>query len=218
VSKKLQEKQQRRLAEERRKREAKRGARRRNLVTWGIVGVVAATVVGLIVLEKRSSQGPVGVAAGEADCTGIERPDELGQTHVQEGTRVEYNTSPPTSGDHYADPAPSEFFPPESAGQIAPETLVHNLEHGQIVFWYRPDAPDEVIDELERFFEKQSLAQGQALIAAPYQDVPESYSFTMTAWGGMQSCVGVSEDVINEFRAEFQGKGPEQVGIPPFQG
>jgi hypothetical protein len=219
VSKKLERKQQRREAEERRKREQQRAARKRNLITGGIIAVVAAIVVGAIYYQRREESQPVGVAAEEAGCTDIEEPPEAeSRSHVPDGTPVDYATNPPTSGDHYATPADPGFYPPEGIDQIPPERFVHDLEHGQIVFWYSPDAPDGTISDIEDYIDKQSGSQSQALLATPYEDIDSPHTFAMSAWGAMQSCTRFSEDVVNAFREEYQGRGPEnpQVQMPTF--
>jgi hypothetical protein len=214
VSKKLEQKQQRRQAEEQRKKELQRAARRRNLITAVIIALVATTVVGAIYYQRQSESGPVGVAAAAAGCNEIQRPEELDQDHVPDGEMVDYNTDPPTSGPHYAQWVdPPDFFPPGALDQIPRERFVHNLEHGQIVFWYRPDAPESVVDDIHAYINKQSGTQEEALLATPYEGVDSSYSFTMTAWGGSQSCAELSEEVAGRFREDFQGRGPENPQI-----
>ena len=215
MSKKLEEKQRRRQIEDEREAARRRAARKRNFLTWGVVVVVASLVVVLIALEKKKESGPVGVDQTAAGCTEIETPEEMTANHVDDGTAVQYSTDPPTSGDHWLDPAPSGFNPPSSVGDPPTERLLHNMEHGQIIFWYRPDSPQTVIDDLEGYFD--STTGGAAILGQPYETVPASYNFTMTGWGASQSCKEVSEDIINAFREEFQGRGPEQIpGIPTF--
>jgi Protein of unknown function (DUF3105) len=214
VSRKLEEKQRRREAEERRRKEQQRAARRRNLVTTIIIFVVAALVVALIVNERRSENAPVGVGEQDAECTDVEEFEEEGNTHVPDGTEVQYGTTPPTSGDHYANPADAGFYPPDAAAQLPDERFVHNLEHGQIVIWYNPNGPESVIEDLEAYIDKQSGNQAIALLAVPYDQAPNNV--TMTAWGAMQSCDAVSEDVLDTFRGRFQGMGPEPAGIPRY--
>jgi Protein of unknown function (DUF3105) len=216
VSRKLEEKQRRRVAEEQRRKEQRKEQRRRNLFTAGIIVVVATVVVALIVNERREQSGPVGVAQGEAGCGDIETFEPAGRTHVQDGTDVQYETSPPTSGDHYDQPAEAAFYSPESAAQIPEERFVHNLEHGQIVIWYSPSAPEEVRSDLEAYIDQQPGGQSLALLAVPYDEIEEPYSFTVAAWGASQSCEAVSDEVLDAFRERFQGRGPEQVGVPPF--
>lgn len=217
MSKKLEQKQQRRAAEEARREERRAAARRRNLITFGIIGVVVALVVVLIMAEQEKATGPVGVAAGEAGCGDIERPDEApSASHVDDGTQVPYATNPPTSGDHWQQPAGADFYPPESVGDPPPERAVHNLEHGQIVIWYDPEAPPEVVDDIEGYIDRQPPDQVLALLAVPYPQL-EGGNLSLAAWGAFQTCDEVSEDVIDEFRATFQGNGPERIpGVPTF--
>ena len=216
MSKKLQEKQARRLAEEQRKKEQQRAARRRNLVTVGIAAVVAIVVIALIAVEQSGNSQATGVASGEAGCGDIEEHESEGRNHVPDGTAVQYETSPPTSGNHWEVPAETEFYPPESLGEVPTERFVHNLEHGQIVIWYSPDAPQSVIDDIENYNDAQRGEQRLGILATPYSDEPEGYNFTITAWTRSQSCEEFSPDVVDAFREQFQGKGPEQVGVPTF--
>jgi Protein of unknown function (DUF3105) len=215
MSTKLREKQRRREAEERRRKEQQRAARRRNLVTTVIIVVVAAVVVTLIVNERRAEDAPVGVGAQAAGCSDIEEFETEGNGHVPDGVNVQYGTTPPTSGDHYSRPADAGFYPPATATQIPDERFVHNLEHGQIVIWYQPGVSASVREDLQAYIEKQSGQQALALLGVPYDPAPAP--ITLTAWGAMQECDAVSEDVIDAFRELYQNKGPEHPGIPNFQ-
>jgi Protein of unknown function (DUF3105) len=209
MSKKLQEKQDRRAAEQRRREAQRRAARRGNLMTFGVATLVVLVVVVLIARDKSAGEAPVGGDAGAAGCTGIQTHDVEGHTHVPAGTTVDYKTNPPTSGDHYDTPADPGFYP----GEVAPETLVHNLEHGQIVIWYRPNAPDDVIDDIKRLVDQEPIAT----VAAPWRELAQPYNLALSAWGASESCAGVSQDVVDDFRARFQGRGREQTGVPTFQ-
>jgi hypothetical protein len=212
VSKKLEEKQQRREAEERKRQEQQAAARKRNFLTFGIALLVGALVVFLIINDRNSGSGgssaSAGVAAADAGCGEIETHEVEGQEHVEDGTDVQYATSPPTSGNHYATPADAGF----SDTEIVPEQLVHNMEHGQIIVWYDSEAPGSTIDAIETVVEDDALA----LLATPYPDVPTGKELVFTAWGASQACEDFSSEVFCEFRREFQGRGPEQVGIPTF--
>lgn len=191
------------------------------MVTFGIIGLVAVLVVVLILRERgERTQVPTGVGEGQAGCTDIERPEiQEPTTHVPDGTRVQYSTAPPTSGQHYGEPGAAGFYEPTTAAEDEDETFVHNLEHGQIVIWYSPAAPQSVIDDIEAYVTNQPSEYDLTLLGVPYDQVPQGFNFTLTAWGGMQSCEEFSSSVVDEFRREFQGKGPEQFAeIPPFTG
>jgi hypothetical protein len=218
VSKKLEEKQRRRIEQERRERQAKRESLRRNLITLAVVVIVGGIVVTLIARERGGGESPSGVDPSAAGCTDIERPPEASAQHVPEGTRVQYSTRPPTSGDHYGEPAGAGFYEPATASRIPEEQFVHNLEHGQIIIWYAPTAPEELRENIQDYIESQPGEYSITLIGVPYEQVPAGSNYTMTAWGAMQSCEQFSAEAIDSFRTEFQGKGPEQIpNIPPFE-
>jgi uncharacterized protein DUF3105 len=215
VSKKLQEKQRKRLAEEKRRAEMKRAARRRNLITLVLAIVVTGGVVWLILDESgggdsKGSTADYGVSTDEAGCGSVESPELQKADHIEVGTdHAPYSSSPPTSGPHYAAPvAPIDtgFY----TDDIEPEKVVHNLEHGMIVIWYKPDAPQQTIDAVEDAVNEQP----DATVAVPWSDMSDDVA--LTAWGKLQSCANVSKEVVDDFRVEFQGKGPEMVGIPQF--
>ena len=216
MSKKLEEKQRRRAEQEHRERQRKREALRRNVITLAAVVIVGGIVVTLIARERGGSETPSGVDLAAAGCTDVERPPESSAQHVPDGTRVQYATNPPTSGDHYAEPGGAGFYPADEP--VAPEPFVHSLEHGQIVIWYSPTAPSEVIENLEEYIDSQPGRYSLTLIGVPYDQIPAGNNYSMTAWGAMQSCSQFSAEAIDAFRAEFQGKGPEQIpNIPPYE-
>lgn len=221
MSKKLEQKQQRREAEERRKREAKRQQQKKNLVTVAIAVVVIGLVAALVISDRQAAEGPVGVAASEAGCTDVETAEAMGAEHIEEGTPHEdYNTIPPTSGPHYAIPSDTGFF----TAPIEPERVVHNLEHGMIVIWYNPEAPETVKDNIEALVEQVP----SATVATPYEGLDKN--FYLTAWtktpsddedspgtGHYLGCDAVAQEVVDDFRRDYQGKGPERIA-PPFRG
>jgi hypothetical protein len=211
TSRKLEEKKARREAEERRAAERKAAQRKRSLVTIGLALLVGALVVGLIYSERSGEEEIASVGADEAGCGDIVEHELLGRDHVDEGAPIEYNTSPPTSGSHYANFADPAFY----SAPVEPERLVHNLEHGQIVIWFSPDAPDQTIDSIENYVSGEL----PNVLASPYEgDFSEgSGDYVLTGWGASQVCSEFSIPVIEAFREQFQGKGPEQVGIQPFQ-
>lgn len=186
-------------------------------MTIGVALLVSAVVVGLIILERGGGDAvDTGVDRQQANCEDVQTHEDEGRGHVDDGTDVTYQTTPPTSGRHWGTPAETDFYPPESLGDPPEERLVHNLEHGQIVIWYSPDAPDNVIDDIESYIDAQTGQQSLGILAAPYEAVPQGYNFTVTAWTEAQSCQRFSSDVVDAFRARFQGRGPEQVGVPTF--
>lgn len=209
TSKKLEEKQQRRLAEERKAAEMKSAQRKRSLVTLGLALLVGALVVGLILSERKQTEFAGGVAAEEAGCSEIEEYPIGEATHVDEGTDVQYSSVPPATGDHAGSPVSTAFF----SAPTEEEHLVHNLEHGQVVIWYSPDAGQQIIDDIEGYVLE---TQDQGIIAAPYDGL-EGATYGLSAWGAAQTCEEVSAEAIDAFRAQYQGKGAENVGVPAYE-
>lgn len=220
MSKKLEEKQRRREAEERKKDALRKAQRKRNLITTVVALLVAGGVVAAIFMQREAettATSTYGVSETEANCGEIEEHEIQGADHIAVGdSHSGYATNPPTSGPHYNEaglgPVQTGFY--TDASEAPPEGVVHNLEHGMIVFWYSPDAPPEVIEDLELAVDDESVAS----VATPWSDIEGDANFVMTAWGVSQSCEQVSRQVVNDFRRAYQGiAGPEKIA-PPFSG
>jgi hypothetical protein len=213
VSKKLEQKQQRRLAEEQRRKEQRKEAVRRNFITIAVALLVVALVVVAIVVERQKTvlTGDIGVPLAEAGCGDIEEFESEGRDHLQtEGQPHDpYETDPPTSGPHYEIPADLGFY----SEPLAPEQLVHNMEHGQIILWYRPDLPSDEVDQIEELVNREA----NSTVAVPYENLSSDEGIVFTAWTASQRCEQVSEEALNIFRRRFQGNAPEPI-TPPFEG
>lgn len=57
---------------------------------------------------------------------------DLGREHVPPGTKVDYNSNPPTSGNHYADWTKKGIYSEVKEDGY----LIHSLEHGYIIMSY----------------------------------------------------------------------------------
>jgi len=143
-------------------------------LTWGGIGVAILAVIGFIIWQG------VKPAAGESI------PIMTSSPHIEVDTDPgQYNSDPPTSGLHYPQEANVGFYD-ENIYTYPAGYLVHNLEHGYVIFWYNCDLLSEsgcsdlksqvraVMDELG----------GTKLIAYPWNsiDVP----LVMTSWGRLQ--------------------------------
>lgn len=195
------------------------------MITIGIAVVIIAAVTFFIFNERQSetqaAAAPEGVPAGEAGCDPVEEHEEEGNKHVAGGTEVQYEASPPTSGDHWPPELVTDagFYP----DAVPEESLVHNLEHGQVVIWYDPAATSDVKDNLEKFTDTQNdpdaLPAGATtppIITVPYNGIPEGKTYVMTAWTRSQACSSYSLEAINAFRERFQGRSPEPIA-PVFE-
>jgi hypothetical protein len=210
MSKKLEVKQRRRAEAEAREADRRRAARKRNLVTGGIALAIVAAVAAAIVFQGSDEVSDIGGSVAEAGCDDIETFEEAGdegaRDHIEETSPVNYETNPPTYGPHFGSTATTRFY----EEPLPPGNYVHNLEHGQIVIHYSPDVSDETKETLEDLVEQQEVAT----IGVPTDGLEKPIVFT--AWGAMQACDSPSQEVADDFRARFQGRGPENVGVPTF--
>ena len=182
------------------KREQRRAQQRReqltrNLILGGVaLGVLA--VVGFIVWQ--------GVRPRPGETIPIMASDHI----PLDSDPGEYNSDPPTSGPHYAETAQAGFYD-TSIAQYPAGYLVHNLEHGYVIFWYNCSLLDEtacaelksqiksVMDEVRNF----------KVIAHPWDtlDVP----VVMTSWGRLQKMQTFDAAEALAFYKSNLNKAPE---------
>lgn len=129
----------------------------------------------------------------------------LGRNHIADGTTASYNSNPPTSGDHYAVPAPTGFYDKE----LPDEQMVHNLEHGHVWISYKPNLSPEVIKVLEGF------AGGNTIVAPRSAN---DFDIALAGWGRLDKFNiengQVDKQRVKDFISRYQNKGPENVNIP----
>jgi hypothetical protein len=227
-----EELRQERMERERQEAEA---ARRKQLVGYGAAGVLAvAAVVAIVVVlvsgggDDGGAQTPENVAANTptveysddppaipdarefdleaaaktAGCELVDPPNE-GATHVAED--VTYEANPPTSGNH--DQIPTE----DGVYTQAPRTEngVHSLEHGRINIQFKPDLPQQRIDQLKTLFDEDTY---HMLLYPNGTKMP--YQVAATAWDHALVCERFDDgvfDAIRAFKDEYRDQGPEFV-------
>jgi hypothetical protein len=159
------------------KRERMRSRQRRqqirNNLLWGGLGLAVLVIVGAMVWQ--------GVRPRAGETVSVMQSPHI-PTDSDPG---QYNSDPPTSGAHYAEELNAGFYETNDR-QYPAGYLVHNLEHGYIIFWYNCAILDDadctelktriksVMDEVNNF----------KVIAYPWDsiDVP----VVMTSWGRLQ--------------------------------
>jgi hypothetical protein len=155
-------------------------------------------------------QGDLERAAKDAGCDlRLDLPDE-GNTHIQASDKVpDYETSPPTSGDHIV--PPRQQADGAYSEQVGDVFAVHALEHGRIAIQYSPDLPEADQLELKGVFDEDPAG----MLFFPNADMP--YEVAATAWTQLLGCESyegaATLDAIRAFRATFRGRGPENVPI-----
>lgn len=226
MSSRKEEKEALRRERVEREQQAAASERRKRLVGYGAAGVLAVAALAAIVVVLLSGGdgdgggAPEQASAGEfpqgsvppvqttdldeaveaADCK-LEESEPEGNEHVTDP--VTYKANPPSSGDHFVEPAA------DGAYTTAPRTeqLLHALEHGRILIQYKPDAPDSVKGDLKALYDEDPY---HMLIAPNETDMP--YQVAATTWTRTLGCTEMNDqvfDAIRAFREEFRDQGPE---------
>jgi Protein of unknown function (DUF3105) len=199
------------------RREAERRRRRRTLAwTVGVV-VVVVVLVGFILYQSRDtstkltrpSAAALATAMKTAGCGDVRQFPQAGRNHIAPDKQPSnWNSNPPTSGDHLATPLPRGVY----ADQQDERAAVHNLEHGYVVIQYK-NLPGDQVKTLTKL--AQSL-RGQKLVLMPYAGLP-SDGVAMTAWQRSQTCQKVDVDVESAFINDYMLPGGTKSVAPEPQ-
>jgi hypothetical protein len=186
----------RRLEEKRR--------RQRTLLWTGVAVATLAALVGLIVFmgreEPQAENRPVAASALEAGrqaagSQGVRTFPQAGQDHIGPDEQADnWNSNPPTSGDHLQNPLPPGVYDSEQDMRA----LVHNLEHGYVVIFYK-GIPDDQVEQLRDFVQARD---GAKLVLAPYSGL-EQNGVALTAWRHLELLQRVNMDVVQAFVNDF---------------
>jgi len=143
--------------------------------------------------------------------------DEMPHNHVPEGTQVQYNHNPPTSGCHYN---LGYGTAPIQAGAydqpIQPEYWVHNLEHGYIVVLY--NCPSGCSSEFQQLRTWLKTLPPDPTRVVPYAkvvilpDTSMTVPFAAVSWDWYDPIPNFSIDEVQRFYANHVGHGPETGG------
>lgn len=135
---------------------------------------------------------------------------EQSRIHIQPSQEhPSYSSNPPSSGWHWADPAPTGIYSQE----LPDEQIIHNLEHSHIWISYHPDLVNsEIIENLA------DIAKdfGSKIIITPRSknDSP----IAVAAWQYLIKLDSLNKEAIVEFIRAHRGKaGPENPPDPGFK-
>jgi hypothetical protein len=222
--------QKEKLRQERleRERAAAAAAASRRRIGYVVAGVLVAAVVvavAVIALSGGGGGGKSGSSSGgswpsgsipaqkikdmdaavkAAGCVYKTAKIEGAEHTTSPNTRVQYKTAPPTSGKHYEVPAH------DAANLKAPypnESLVHALEHGRVIYWFKPNVPDSVKGALKKLYDEDDK-----LVVLTPNPRPMPYEVAASAWGRYVGCPTYNDkvpDAFRTFRDAWRLKGPE---------
>lgn len=164
--------------------------------------------------------------------------EDIGRRHVPDGTVVEYNSNPPTSGSHYEEWTPAGVYDrPISDGH-----LVHSLEHGYVIISYNCESKASQLPWVSQAFAHEEELGGTATEGGELeesvwesqdcQELKEKLAslarskrlwkiiviprpsldtrIALTAWGRIDKFDTYDEARISAFIDAFRDKGPEK--------
>ncbi len=130
-----------------------------------------------------------------------------GRNHVPEGSKIDYQFNPPTSGDHYPSWITKGFYEETRLDG----NLVHSQEHGYIIIWY--NCEKKVIGYSGQWLVKTVNAQGigmtqgsEGSASAKLSDMPKSFSD------------GSCDNLKKDLKDLYQKFGPHKIIIMPRVG
>lgn len=233
MSSRQEEKERRKTERLRQEAEAAAREKRRRIMQIAAAALVAVVVIAAAVLAgtagddtkgSNATSGPDAVpvpakktddldaAVKAAGCKLGKFPNE-GEIHVEESKVVSYKTNPPTSGDHFQNPAQDGVYVPGNPPQTG--NWIHSLEHGRVLFQYRKGTPPRRVGQLETLF-NESYAGGGAgyhtLLLENTSQMP--FAVAAVAWTRYVGCERFTDrafDALRAFRVDAVDKAPEQV-------
>jgi hypothetical protein len=229
ADRKAQQELYRRRREQRESEDAAAQSRRQKLTRVGLAAGLAAALVAVVAIavsaggagESGSTEetaqgstgdfpdgsappmriGEIGAAIEASGCQAKSFRSE-GREHVP--GRVRYAANPPHSGDHAQVPAEDGAY----TGSPPTEGLVHSLEHGRVVIWFRPNLPAPERGALKAIFDEDPYH----VVLAPREQMP--YAVAATGWTKRVGCERMRPatfDALRAFRNSYRDRGPEYV-------
>jgi len=181
--------------EQRSQEKSKKGIKK--MALWGFCILAIVGIIGSFFVFGPKGKTP------EPD---LSKPiTDEGRTHVSEGTRVEYNSNPPTSGNHWPIPLSDGIYDTEKPD----EALVHSLEHGRVWVSYKSSIPEQTKKALKELLKRYN---GTILTVRSANDT----DIALAAWNRLDAFDLNPDGTFNEQRVidfinRWRNKGPEFV-------
>ena len=184
------------------------------IVAWTSIALLAIVVGYFIVSSVTAPPKPTATLQATdipaADMLGEVVPASGANDHITEGSDPGvYSSNPPTSGHHYPVWANTKFYDTNTYGQYPQGYLVHNLEHGYVIFWYNCKIlSDSQCADLKTQIKAVMEAVGNfKVIAYPWDsiDVP----VVLTSWGYKLSFKTFDAEMARKFVDQHRNHAPE---------
>lgn len=165
-----------------------------------IIGFVLLVIAFLI---WSSLFGPA--PQGPKPLLGEQMPDQ-GAPHVARGSgHPAYNSDPPTSGWHWGDGVAGGGVKTE---QVADELVLHSMEHGAAVLWYKSDLSQEEVAQIRAAYDAARIAK-KIMIPRANLDVPVA----LTSWRYLLKLDAIDAARITAFLETNNNRAPENAPI-----
>lgn len=151
--------------------------------------------------ERRVTDEKFDAAARKEDgCTEVEEFESEGSSHTSDpDEKVDYQHSPPHSGDHYQVPAEWGLYDEQQADVAT----VHNLEHGHLVISHKGLSEKE-----ERELYEHAKRNPFHLLVQPRKSNPKDGVY-YTAWTAQVHCKQPSAAALQHMIDNWRDQGPE---------
>jgi hypothetical protein len=187
--------------EEKRKQE-----QQRKRLTFGGLAALALILVGAVII--LGTRGLSASTSYEVQTVPVAAAD-----HVPDGTDSgPYPTNPPAGGKHYPTDYRPGFYEDADITSLPKNYegyLVHNLEHGYVIYWYNCQA-DPTINcaDLKASIHRVMQKSGQPkLIAFPWPSLDTPLA--LTTWGKLLKMPKINEAQMLKFTQENYNQAPE---------
>ena len=222
MSSRQEEKEQRKQERIAREAAAAAAARRKRRLQMIGGAVVACAIVAAVAFAVAGGGGDDAVnnadltaAATKAGCVYRSFPN-YGQAHIDKTfTMADYKTNPPTSGDHVPTGKEAQAGLYVAGNEPAIGAWVHTLEHGRILFQYRPGSKPNIVADLEKLYNEDVKGSGGAYHSVLMRNNTKMpFAVAAVAWRHYMGCKTYTPAVIpafREFRTQLVDKAPELI-------
>jgi Protein of unknown function (DUF3105) len=184
------------------------------LVAVGVVAVVALAGFGGGTTDARAALETAGctlkIAPGGKPTHSIRNPD---------ATSKQWNTFPPTSGPHYAEPAIFGAY----SEPLQQARVIHNLEHGGVFIQYGSKVPQSTVAQLRAFYDNHKPGTllsplprlGKQIALGAWVHTNEDATKGANGHGYLAKCTRFDDKAFSAFLHSYQFKG-SHVNDPDF--
>jgi hypothetical protein len=179
--------------------------KRRQVIKISTIIVAISFGFSMIWAVSQPTQGGVGDLKSNVTIE-VETFESEGRDHIRIGDPTpSYKTLPPTSGPHSPDTVDYGYY----EKPLPFELLVHNLEHGDIVIYYKSTLKEETKEHLK--YLSSFTKKGSGVIVVPNDEI--AGEVVATAWTKRMTLSAFSEEKVGRFIYDYIYEGPEK--LPP---